>query len=248
MSWRAAVFFVALTALLGSAFQPIAIVLTGRWMGLALVPAAVIAAVLIAVTRLPSRLPPGAAWYVVLLVLALPLLVVPWFPLQNVVVVLAGVLMLLAIVMVLLRLAPHAGSVYERSPVPSVLVFLAFTALLYQWLPIVESLRALGLRLPELDRFPAPMVNLAVAAIVVAIFVVASGIRHRFLQPSPARVWLWMGLVLWIAAAALSHVRAYLVYAFYALAAAQLLLFVGAFYLLSHLLPRRSADEAAFNP
>ena len=243
MSWRAGVFFVALTVLIGATFDAFALLLSGQAVELVYLPAAIVAAILMAHARIPSRLPDNVAWYAVLLVLAVAFVV--GVRTSVVVPALARPLLLAAIVMVLMRLTPHAGSVYERTSVPGVLVFFAFTALLYQSVGFVVSLRALGISHPALGRFPAPMVNVVVSAVLVAIFVVASGIRHRFLQPNPSRAWLWAGLSIWLAAAAASHVRAYFTYAFYTLAFAQVLLFVGAFYLLANLLPRRREDEGA---
>ncbi len=245
---RAVVFFIALVVLIGATFQDIAAILS-RWGPLVLVyiPAVVIAAALMAHARVPSRLPTHPGWYGVLGVLALAFIAAPWAPVPFIDVV-ARPLLMAAVVLALLRLTPRAGSLYERTSVPGVLVFLAFTALLYESIPIVDNIRAFGLSHPSIEKIPAPMANVAAAAIVVAIFIVASGIRHRFLQTNPTRGWLWAGLALWIAAAGASHVRAYAMYADYALTAAHVLLFVGAFYLLSHLLPRRGADEASFNP
>jgi hypothetical protein len=240
--FRSSVFFVALAVLIGATFQAIAEVFSAKGTEVVYLPAAVVAAILMWHARVPARLPANAAWYAVLLLPALAFLA--GGQASVAIPVVARPLLLIAVVLLLLRLTPHAGSVYERMPVPGVLVFFAFTALLYQSIPMVEGLRTLGIRPAAIDRIPAPMVNVAACAIVVAIFIVASGIRHRFLQPNPSRAWLWAGVALWIAAAAVSHVRAYATYAYYALGAAQALLFIGAFYLLSNLLPRRAADEA----
>ncbi|MBC8022017.1 MAG: hypothetical protein H7Y14_02785 [Burkholderiales bacterium] len=245
---RAVIFFVALTVMIAATFQDAAAILS-RWgrPELVYIPAAIVAAALMAHARVASRLALNVGWYLVLAILALVFIAAPWAPVPFIDVV-ARPLLMVAIVLVLLRLTPRAGSLYERTSVPSVLVFLAFTALLYESIPIVDNIRAFGLSHPSIEKIPAPMANVAAAAIVVAIFIVASGIRHRFLQTNPTRGWLWAGLALWIAAAGASHVRAYAMYAEYVLTAAHVLLFVGAFYLLSHLLPRRGADEASFNP
>ena len=240
---RAVVFFDALVALMGATFQDVAAHLA-RWgrPELVYLPAALLAAALIAHARVPPRLPENFAWYLILALLAGASLATPWIPWTYVGVAVRP-LLLLVIVLVMLRLRPRIGNLYLSGLVPGFLVLIAFTALLYESIPIVTDLRNVGVTHPMVERIPLPMANVAAAGIVVAIFIVASGIRHRPMQLNPSRGWLWAGVVAWVAGAAVSHVRMYLEYAHYALTVAHVLLFIGAFYLLSHLLPGREADR-----
>jgi hypothetical protein len=241
---RAGVFFVAFVVMMVATFAD-AVALLARvanpW--LAYVPAALVAAALLAHARVAPRLPQDPAWTIVLALLALAQLGAAFVPPAY-----AGLVrypLVVAIVLVLLRLKPRVGSLYEATPVPGILAFLSLTALLSQSVAIVKDLAAAGLSHAAIERIPAPMANVAAAAIVVAAFIVASRIRHRTLQPCPAKSWLAAGLLAWIVAAAAAHAHALAEYAAYGLLAAHAMLFVGAAYLLSHLLPRRAADELA---
>ena len=241
MILRAGIFFVALVVLMAVTFRDAAVYLLKFEPWAVYIPTILVAAGLMAHARVWSRLPPNPAWYVALAVFAVALIVPPR---MREIVPAAHVLLTLTIVLVLLRLQPRAGSLYEGTSVPGVLVFLAFTTLLYQTFPIVETLHVFGVGHYNIDGLPRPLANAAAAAIVVAIFIATSGIRHRFLQPNPSRAWLWVGLVMWIAGWGIYHVREYASYTKYAVNLAHVVLFIGAFYLLSHLLPRRRDDAA----
>lgn len=244
MMVRAGIFFVALVVLMVATFEDAAAIVS-PWIDprLLYVPAALIVAGLMFHTQVSPRLPENPVWYVVLgalaiAVVAAPLVAVPYLDLA------AEPLLLIAAVLVMLRLKPRIGYLYQSGLVPGFLTFLAFSALLSQSHSIVRDLAAVGVTHPMIERLPG-LANLAAAAIVVAIFISASGIRHRSLQLNPFQGWLTMGLLLYIAGAAATHFPAYAQYGRYALVAAHVLLFVGAIYLLSHLLPRRAANDMA---
>lgn len=207
------------------------------------VPYALLAGMLFALARIGSRLPANPIWYGALGLLAVAHLCAAFVP--SVYLALAKPLLVAAIVMVLLRLQPRAGSLYEATIVPGVLAFVALTLLTSMSLRFAQDFGGFGLWHPALDRMPADLGNLALAAIVAAAFIVASRIRHRSLQPCPAKPWLAAGVVVWAVAEGLRFAGAYSVYADAVRIAAHGALFVGMFYLLSHLLPRRAADEAA---
>jgi len=69
--------------------------------------------------------------------------------------------------------------------------------------------------------------------------------RRAFDAGTRAKAWLVAGIVVFLVAAAAHHSRATLEYARYALLGAHFLLFIGATYLLSHLLPSRPSDHMA---
>lgn len=240
---RAGIFFVAFVVMTAASFQGAAILLA-RWVNpyLIYVPAALVAAALMAHARVPPRLPANPAWYAVLAVFAAAVLAAPFLPVPLLGSA-AKLLLIGAVVAVLLRLTPRIGDLYQSTPLPGFLVFVSLTALLFQSVSIVTDLAAAGITHPEIARIPGPMANLAAAAIVVVVFIMASGIRQRSQQLNPSKSWLVSGMIVWVAAATAAHVRAYAEYAAYALIAAHLLLFIGAFYMLSHLLPSRGADR-----
>ena len=244
MRVRAGIFFVALVVLMVATFEDAA-AMVSPWIDprLLYVPAALIVAGLLFHARVPPRLPENPAWYGVLGALAIAVAAAPFlaFPYLNLA---AEPLLLIGVVLVMLRLKPRIGYLYQSGLVPGFLTFLTFSALLWQSHSIVGSLAAVGVTHPMIERLPG-LANLAAAAILVAIFITASGIRQRSLQLNPSRSWLTMGLLLFIAGAFATHFPAYAQYGRYALIAAHVLLFVGATYLLSHLLPRRAADEMA---
>lgn len=241
---RAAVFHIAFVVMTVAMFPDVAVLfdqLAGPW--LVYVAGALLSAALLAHARVAPRLPANPAWMVALTALAIAQLATPWVPMVfHSAITLA---LVAAVVMVLLRLGPRVGSLYDAGLVPGILAFFALTALLSRSIAITASLAAAGLMHPAIARVPPPMANVIAAAFVVAAFVVASGIRHRALQPCPAKAWLGAGLAVFVVAAAAAHFPAAAAYAGHALLAAHVMLFAGAVYLLSHLLPRRAADELA---
>ena len=107
-------------------------------------------------------------------------------------------------------------------------------------------------------RMPVDYANLTIAAVIVAGFITASGIRFRSLQPNAASAWMVAGIVAWAIAELIepaipllgtygfqkqAAVAAFITHAAAIRAAlhivAHALLFIGAFSLLSHLLPAR---------
>lgn len=244
MMIRAGLFFVALVVLMVATFEDAA-AMVSPWIDprLLYLAAALMVAGLMFHTQVPPRLPENPAWYGVLGALAIAVAGAPFVAYQYVNLA-AEPLLVIVVVLVMLRLKPRVGYLYQSGLVPGFITFLTFSALLWQSHSIVGSLAAVGVTHPMVERLPG-LANLAAAAIVVAIFITASGIRHRSLQLNPSRSWLTMGLLIFIAGAFATHFPAYAQYGRYALVAAHVLLFVGAFHLLSHLLPRRAADEMA---
>jgi hypothetical protein len=208
-------------------------------------PFAIVFAMLFAHARIVPRLPPHPAWYALLAAFALAKVAIYWisFPYMW----LATPALLVAVVLVLLRVAPRTGDLYESSLMPGVTAFLGFSLLLATSWPVdygVLAMQKAGL--PSL-RLPILVPNLVIAMAVAGIFIVASGIRHRSMQPNPASAWLWIGIVLTVVAETVNITMRGFFKAEYLLAVratAHLALLVGSFYLLSHLLPRRAADEA----
>ena len=168
-----------------------------------------------------------------------------------------AVLLLAAnLVMVLTRLTPKPGFVYEGSSVPSVKLFLAMTLTVALSIELAAPLvDAAGIGAMKI---PAVYLNLAIAAVIAAAYIMASDVRFRSLQPNSASGWMTSGIVLWVIAQliepAIPQLRAFgfhkerFVAEFIDRApaikagleiAAHALLFIGCFTLLSHLLPAR---------
>jgi len=251
---RPAVFFVAYVVMMVATFPDAAALLPASVNPLLLyVPAAIAAAAVLAHARIPPRLPGNPVWYAVLAVLAIaqfasPFLGVVLFAAPFVALPYLAIvkpLLMLAVVLVLLRLRPRVGDLHAAEVMPGFTAFVALTALTHSSFAIVKDLAAAGMTHPMIEKVPGPMANFVAAAVIAAAFIALSGIRHRALQLSPAKAWLVPGIVLWYASAVAMHFAATREYAPYGLVAGHVMLFIGATYLLSHLLPRREADELA---
>lgn len=240
-----AIAFVVMT--IGTFHDAMALVAMPERLYLVYAPLAVLATVLLIHGRVASRVPQNPVLVGIAFLLAVAhvpalLMPLPYEPLTR-------VLLMAFVVMILLRLKPRIGDLYQSLPIDGFVAFLSLTALFFQSIGIVQELAAVGVTHPEMKRIPLPMANLAAAAIVVAVFIMASGIRHRPQQLNSSKQWLYGGLAVWVAGAVLVHFRDYAPlrefaqYAKYALVAGHVLLFIGAFYMLSHLLPGREADR-----
>ena len=241
---RPAIFFVAYVVTMVATFADAA-ALASQWVSpfMLYVPAALIAAAILAHARIPRRLPESMGWYVALALLTLAQLA----RLAMASPYLAAVkpVLMLAVALTLLRVKPRIGDLYQGQTVPGFTAFLAFTALISLSITPLKDLAAVGVSHPAIERVPWPMTNLAAAALLAAAFILLTGIRHRSMQPNPAKAWLVPGIVVFVVAAAAHHSKATVEYARHALLVAHLLLFVGATYLLGHLLPSRASDHMA---
>ena len=155
-------------------------------------------------------------------------------------------LLILANALVLLQLNPRVGSLYEAQTFPSVRAFMALTLLLamsLQWGADFIGMDYVMDRYPDL---PLDAVGLAVCAVAVGIFIGTLGLRYRRMQPCGAPFWLVFGLFAGLAGALTAHLPSNVPHGFFISAALVVIghvaLFIGAFLLLSHLLPRREAD------
>ena len=255
MTWRSTVFLLGFAVMATAMFYDFQ-ALMGVWQAIgnmrpdmryALVhlPFVVLAAVLFAHAQVFPRLPEHPAWYVVLGVLAVARLVILQVSIPFVWVTRPALIVI--VVLVLLRLKPHVGDRYQASMVPGFTAFVGFTMLLAMSLPPADMLFMLfkaQLALPR--QTPIVVPTLVLAAGVAGIFILASGIRHRLMQANPGVKWLWPGVVLAILVEAVDigmrgFFKAELVLA--VRVAAHLMLFVGAFYILANLLPRRRGEE-----
>ena len=226
-------------------------------------PYALFAALLLTRAEVWRRLPSAIGWYVVLPVLAVTVfapgaIAASHAALLDLVAHVILLLLIAAIVMLLTRLTPKPGFIYEGSSFPSVKAFLALTLLLALSIGFVTPIEV-GTRMGAiLERIPVAYLNLVVAAIVVAAFIAASGVRFRSLQPNASSGWMTFGIVLWVLAQLLEPVipllrtyglareRAAVLFIDNATAikagleiAAHVALLIGCFLLLSHLLPER---------
>jgi hypothetical protein len=254
MSWRALVFFVAVMVLARSlSIDAIALVgmapITGvrpdvRY-ALTHLPFALMVAILFWHARIPARLPANAAFYGAVGILALAKIAIFYvsFPLMWAVVF----ALLVGVVVILLRLIPRTGDRYQAETMPGVPMFLGASLLLaLAWPRDLGWMLMNAMQVPPMKQLPHLVPNLVVAAVVAGTFIVVSRIRHRAMQLNPGPKWLWAG----IAIALLVEVAGYFLRGVFKTelvlavrAAAHLMLFIGAFYVVSHLLPRREADE-----
>ena len=251
---RTAIFFLAYVVMTFATFGDARALLPTELNPLILyVPAALIAAAVITHSRIPGRLPENWGWYIALAILAIaqfmhPFLGVVLFAADFVALPYLAIvkpLLMLAIALTLLRVKPRIGDLYLSGLVPGFTVFLALTALIHQSVALVKDLAAAGVAHPAIEKIPGPMANVAAAAIIAVLFVMLSGIRHRSMQLNPSKGWLVTGIVVWLASAASVHFPVARGYGWYGLVAGHVMLLVGMTYLLSHLLPRREADELA---
>jgi len=261
---RAVVFFLAFTILAKATFPEVSI------RGLDGLPAYLPFAVLVGLlgwhVRLWQRLPTNPLWYVLLLVLAAAQLATA-VPLVNLLPFAHFVkpVLLAVVVMVLMRARPRKGSVYEGSTVPLLLTFLGFSLLLGLSLRVDDALysepylsRAYFALKPRVPVMPEVILSM----LPVAVFLLASGLFRRSRQPSAAKAWLLAGIVVFVVGEGLRQASMHALmlgarvpvmadfflragpFGVVLLFLAHVALFLGAFYLLSSLLPRRAADEA----
>jgi hypothetical protein len=227
------------------------------------VPYALIAALLLTRAEVWGRLPAMVSLYPPLVIAAAALVMAAGIARTNpdlaiLAARLVTLVLVVPIVMILTRLTPKPGFIYEGSSFPAVKAFLALTLLAALSVPLAMPILAVTGAGGVADRVPAAYLDLAVAAVVVAAFIVASGVRFRSLQPNSASTWMTLGILAWVVAQLVEPaeplLRTYglhkqtLVATFIAHAPAirgglqifaHALLFVGCFTLLSHLLPER---------
>jgi hypothetical protein len=206
------------------------------------VPYAILVGVLWAYARIGPRVQGHMAWFVVLAALAVAEIITPY----------AAPALMLAAALVMMQLAPRTGTLYEAASFPSIRAFVGLALLAAISLRWGADIFGLELVQPFARQLPRDLLGLVAAAIGVAAFIAFAGLRHRRVQPCGAAKWLTVGIVACILGSLASHLPANVPYGFFAsaalLIAGHLALFVGAFLLLSHLLPRRDSDSVSFNP
>jgi hypothetical protein len=200
------------------------------------VPYAILVAILWFFARVQSRVQGNMAWFIALAIFAVGTILTPY----------VTPALMLANSLVLLKLAPRTGLLYEATSFPSIRAFLGFTLLLAMSIKWGADLFGMELLLENMPSLPLDGVGAAVCAVAVGVFIAGAKLRHRRVQPCGAAMWLTAGIVacaLGAVAAHLPNIRG----GFYAsaglLVIAHVLLFVGAFLLLTHLLPRRDSDN-----
>lgn len=251
MTLRAAILFLALVVMATATFadanawiDPLPAIrqlpLAAR-VAIMYLPYAVLVGVLWMYARIGPRVQGHMAWFVVLAALAVAEIVTPY----------AAPALILVVALVMIRLAPRTGTVYEATSFPSILAFVGLSVLLAISLRWGADLFGLEFVEAFAPRVPRDAMGLIAAAIAAGAFIAFAGLRHRRVQPCGARKWLAAGIVACALGAVASHVPN-AAYSFFAsaalLIAGHLALFVGAFLLLSHLLPRRDSDAVSFNP
>ncbi|HSW82153.1 MAG TPA: hypothetical protein VLH12_01675, partial [Usitatibacter sp.] len=185
--------------------------------------------------RVQSRVQGNIAWFIALAIFAVGTILTPY--------VTPG--LMLAIALVFLKLSPRTGFLYEATSFPSIRAFLGFTLLGAMSIKWGADLFGMELLLENLQSVPLDAVGAAVCAVAVGVLIAGAKLRFRRVQPCGAAIWLTAGILTCAAGALAAHLPSKIPYGFYAsaglLIAAHLMLFVGSFLLLSHLLPPREA-------
>jgi hypothetical protein len=277
---RKAIFFAGLALAMDASFPDVrAIVDALRWQALPELAKgwvlfavyAVAAAWLVTRAKVLSRLPANPVWYLLIALGAAlyligknPLLVLFQRAFLSLPLLYLGKpLLIAAVVVTLLRLQPTPGTRYETIPLPAVRVYLAFTLFLSLALRYAQDFAPSEIVGKVMKELPAGYGDLIVSAIVVAIFMAASGLHRRPMYRSPASSLLSAGIVLYVVGVLLtlgaigiasipfgrtSPGTALVLYApfagYFSIIAAHIVLFVGAFYLFIHLLPRDAVRPA----
>jgi hypothetical protein len=201
------------------------------------VPYAILVGILWFYARVQSRVQGGMAWFIALAIFAVGAILTPY----------VTPALMLALALVLLRLTPRAGTIYEAALFPGIRAFLGFTLLLAMSIKWGADLYGMEMLLENVPGLPLDAAGAALCGVAVAVFIVGAKLRYRRVQPCGAAMWLTGGILLCAAGALASHLPSNVPYGFYAAAglliAAHVALFVGSFLLLSHMLPRREADE-----
>lgn len=201
------------------------------------VPYAILVAVLWFAARVQPRVQGSMAWFIALAIFAVGAILTPY----------VTPALMLAVALVLIKVSPRTGSLYEASGFPSIRAFLGFTLLLAMSIKWGADLFGMEMLLENLPSLPLDAVGATISAIAVGGFIAGAKLRYRRVQPCGAAWWLTAGILACVAGAVAAHMPANIRYGFYAsaslLVAAHALLFVGAFLLLTHLLPLREADE-----
>jgi hypothetical protein len=202
------------------------------------IPAAGFIAILWISARLGPRVQGHMAWFASLVLLSVATILTPY----------ATPALMLAVALVLMRVSPRIGNLYDAVGLPSVRMFLGFTLLLAMSLKWGEEIFGMDLLMERMANLPLDALGIAICAVAVAIFIIATDVRHRRVQPCSAGFWLTLGVILGIAGVLSAHLPSNVPYGFFLSAglgiAGHLALFVGAFLLLTHLLPVRDADRA----
>jgi hypothetical protein len=201
------------------------------------VPYAILVAILWFYARVQSRVQGNIAWFIALAIFAVGTILTPY----------VTPALMLAIALVLLKLSPRLGFLYEATSFPSIRAFLGFTLLAAMSIKWGADLFGMELLLENLQSVPLDAVGAAVCAVAVGVLIAGAKLRYRRVQPCGAATWLTTGILTCAGGALAAHLPSKIPYGFYAsaglLIAAHLMLFVGSFLLLSHLLPYREADR-----
>jgi hypothetical protein len=206
------------------------------------IPYAIVVAILWWFGKLGPRLRGHMAWYLVAAALAVAEVFFSY----------AAPALMLVVAIVMLYTAPREGFLYEAALFPSIRAFLGLTllaALSLRWGADIFGMDLLDEYLQNVKNVnvPGQALGLAASAIAVAIFIVAARLRYRRVQPCGASPWLMAGILACLGGAAASQLPSNVTFGFFATSglfvAAHLALFIGAFLLLSHLLPSRESDR-----
>ena len=202
------------------------------------VPYAIRVAALWFYGRVGPRVRGHIAWFIVLALLSVAQIYTAY----------AAPALMLAVALVLLQVEPRTGILYDATSFPSIRAFVGLTLLLtvsLRWGGDIFGFELIDEMVPQV---PNEGLALIVSAVAVAAFISIARLRHRRVQPCGAPMLLTVGILVELAGLVASHLPSKVSIALYAssalLIAGHVILFAAAFLLLSHLLPRREADEA----
>ena len=202
------------------------------------VPTTILVAVLWMWGRVGPRVHGHIGWFVTLAVLSAATIYTSY----------ATPLLMVANTLVLLQLTPRIGALYDAVSFPAVRAFLGLSLLAAMSLKWGADIFGMDLLLENYPDWPLDGVGLAACAIAVGTLIAAARLRNRRMQPCAATFWITLGLFAGILGALTAHLPSNVPHGFFVSAgliiAGHLALFIGAFLMLSHLLPIREADRA----
>ena len=201
------------------------------------VPWVILVGVLWLYGRVGPRVRGHIAWFIVLALLAVAQIYTAY----------AAPLLMLVVALVLIQCEPRPGILYDAALFPAVRAFVGLTLLASVSLGWGADIFGFDLLAEEVPAIPREGLAFAVCAVAVAAFISIARLRHRRVQPCGAAPLLTAGSLVLLAGLVASHLPSKVSFALYASSAllitGHVLLFAAAFLLLSHLLPRREADD-----
>ena len=135
------------------------------------------------------------AWFIALAIFAVEPILTPY----------VTPALMLANALVLLKLSPRPGILYEATSFPSIRAFLGFTLLAAMSIKWGADLFGMELLLENLQSVPLDAVGAGVCAVAVGVFIASAKLRYRRVQPCGAAIWLTAGILTCAGGALAAH-------------------------------------------